>query len=52
SPDSGHNSTSDCELELEMELELQHKAFGDCVLEVATKRRLSFSFHEELFVEQ
>ncbi|XP_032588746.1 uncharacterized protein LOC6585668 [Drosophila mojavensis] len=58
SPDSGHNSTSDCELELEleMELELEHKAkrvpFGDCVLEVATKRRLSFSFHEELFVEQ
>ncbi|XP_023178629.2 uncharacterized protein LOC111604690 [Drosophila hydei] len=58
SPDSGHNSTSDCELEMEMELELQLEEearlapFADCVLEAATKRRLSFSFHEEHFVEQ
>ncbi|EDW66125.2 uncharacterized protein [Drosophila virilis] len=41
SPDSGHNSTSDCELEEEL------ASFGACVLEAATKRRLSFSFHEE-----
>ncbi|KAH8396378.1 hypothetical protein KR222_009536 [Zaprionus bogoriensis] len=48
SPDSGHNSTSDCELEEELEL----APFGACLLEAATKRRLSFSFHEELFVEK
>ncbi|XP_060663699.1 uncharacterized protein LOC132796520 isoform X1 [Drosophila nasuta] len=43
SPDSGHNSTSDCEFEAEQELD----SFG-----VVTKRRLSFSFHEDAFVEK
>ncbi|KAH8387945.1 hypothetical protein KR093_010402 [Drosophila rubida] len=43
SPDSGHNTTSDCEFEEEQELD----SFG-----VVTKRRLSFSFHEDPFVEK
>ncbi|KAH8267050.1 hypothetical protein KR044_009789 [Drosophila immigrans] len=43
SPDSGHNTTSDCEFEEEQELD----AFG-----VVTKRRLSYSLHEDPFVEK
>ncbi|XP_052858014.1 uncharacterized protein LOC128265835 [Drosophila gunungcola] len=46
SPDSGHNSTSDFEEEL--------VARGSCaaLAEAVTKRRLSFSFAEDLFVEK
>ncbi|XP_017050683.2 LOW QUALITY PROTEIN: uncharacterized protein LOC108094577 [Drosophila ficusphila] len=47
SPDSGHNSTSDFEEEL--------MAMGSCagrMQPAATKRRLSFSFAEDLFVEK
>ncbi|KAH8244816.1 hypothetical protein KR032_000879 [Drosophila birchii] len=47
SPDSGHNSTSDFEEEL--------VTIGTCasgLAEAATKRRLSFSFPEDLFVEK
>ncbi|KAH8360685.1 hypothetical protein KR200_009100 [Drosophila serrata] len=47
SPDSGHNSTSDYEEEL--------TALGSCapgLVEAGTKRRLSFSFPEDLFVEK
>ncbi|KAH8244757.1 hypothetical protein KR038_009551 [Drosophila bunnanda] len=47
SPDSGHNSTSDFEEEL--------AAMGTCApgrVEAGTKRRLSFSFPEDLFVEK
>ncbi|KAH8338014.1 hypothetical protein KR059_002549 [Drosophila kikkawai] len=44
SPDSGHNSTSDFEEEV--------VAMGSCLTEAATKRRLSFSFPEDLFVEK
>ncbi|XP_030381919.1 uncharacterized protein LOC115629567 [Scaptodrosophila lebanonensis] len=44
SPDSGHNSTSDFEEELVL--------FGICGAEATTKRRLSFSFHEEPFVDK
>ncbi|KAH8289289.1 hypothetical protein KR054_003372 [Drosophila jambulina] len=47
SPDSGHNSTSDYEEEL--------AALGSCtpgLAEAATKRRLSFSFPEDLFVDK
>uniref|UniRef100_A0A6P4F8T8 LOW QUALITY PROTEIN: uncharacterized protein LOC108049832 n=1 Tax=Drosophila rhopaloa TaxID=1041015 RepID=A0A6P4F8T8_DRORH len=46
SPDSGHNSTSDFEEEL--------WAMGSCggLTEAVTKRRLSFSFAEDLFVEK
>ncbi|ALC49586.1 CG12708 [Drosophila busckii] len=46
SPDSGHNSTSDCDLEEEP---LGGEAY---VVDAAIKRRLSFSFHEEEFVEK
>ncbi|KQS30306.1 uncharacterized protein LOC26526659 [Drosophila erecta] len=46
SPDSGHNSTSDFEEEL--------VAMGSCGgrVEAVTKRRLSFSYAEDLFVEK
>ncbi|XP_030567957.1 uncharacterized protein LOC115767772 [Drosophila novamexicana] len=55
SPDSGHNSTSDCELELDEE-EDENLALGGPQLEGiwlqseardATKRRLSFSLNEQ-----
>ncbi|EDV95322.1 GH17637 [Drosophila grimshawi] len=46
SPDSGHNSTSDCDFGEEA------GPFGVCLLEAATKRRLSFSFHEDISVEK
>ncbi|XP_017156626.2 uncharacterized protein LOC108165086 [Drosophila miranda] len=56
SPDSGHNSTSDCDFEEEVD---SLSSLGACGglglgmgLEAATKRRLSFSFQEDLFVEK
>ncbi|KAH8396380.1 hypothetical protein KR222_009534 [Zaprionus bogoriensis] len=62
SPDSGQNSTSDCELEEELELQLQGEGLGGEELEAAckldaiwmqsqprdaTKRRLSFSLNDD-----
>ncbi|KAH8419848.1 hypothetical protein KR009_003269 [Drosophila setifemur] len=44
SPDSGHNSTSDFEEEL--------VTYGGGLAEAITKRRLSFSFSEDVFVEK
>ncbi|XP_022220531.2 uncharacterized protein LOC111072782 [Drosophila obscura] len=58
SPDSGHNSTSDCDFEEEVD---SLSSLGACGglglglglgLDAATKRRLSFSFQEDLFVEK
>ncbi|XP_034652297.1 flocculation protein FLO11-like [Drosophila subobscura] len=54
SPDSGHNSTSDCDFEEEAD---SLSSLGACGglglgLEAGTKRRLSFSFQEDLFVEK
>ncbi|TDG39296.1 hypothetical protein AWZ03_014281, partial [Drosophila navojoa] len=52
SPDSGHNSTSDCELELEMGEELEASCQLDGIwlqaeVRDTTKRRLSFSLNEQ-----
>ncbi|EDV32863.1 uncharacterized protein Dana_GF22246 [Drosophila ananassae] len=49
SPDSGHNSTSDFE---ELDAEEDLSPFGHFSAEATTKRRLSFSFSEDVFVEK
>ncbi|KAH8244060.1 hypothetical protein KR026_009511 [Drosophila bipectinata] len=49
SPDSGHNSTSDFE---ELDAEEDLNPFGHFSAEATTKRRLSFSFSEDVFVEK